>query len=595
MKKRGGRLTRGQVATENLILYTAVILLIAVGLIAVWQSGALRPQVHRRGYIGFSQIVPTDWVVSVEDKVALSLKSEADAPVIVPAGSINAQVNRVQCPPGPSADVAIQPGEKVIIIMNCPGIGAEHDLGEEFEMDVTTAYRNTVSGRTHESAGKIYGFIENLGDFTPTTSTTTTTTLKPECMNVECDEPGEMDLDNCSIIQYGQPPRRRLCDYCPENLGLFPDGKRKCWPNGKCGDVCDVDWDCIDPTNPLNLCDICVDRTCQESGTEQCGPCAPAGARTIDPLVCPVVGCEYCYDHYDVNSAATLYECEDKGDCLEPCTIPGNGYTECELLCTYCSPDTSSPTGLSCEQGDCGRRCGFPGDDECELGCQWCNMTTFECEMGDCGKPCTTGDECELGCDVCDSGICVHGIGVLITAYNDTEPNVLGKVVDIDQTIFLTVEGQITPPLAIGRILVSNGTWLWDSSLDTKPGLVTVEGDCNAFVEHAAWGPQQRFDSRIAAEGNTYNPLDDIWYRDNINLTWREYYTSCPNTGDPLTNCRNVWTTSEEEVGRYCYFAIAQRQTALGDGEWSRIGTDHIDVGYINVTLVYPINGSGGT
>ena len=589
MKKRWGRLPRGQVATENLILYTAVILLIAVGLIAVWQSGALMPQVHKRGFIGFSQIVPTDWVVSTENKVALSLKSEADAPVILPIGSITFQVNRVQCPPGPSTDVTIQPGQKYIVIMDCPGIGEAHDLGEEFEMDVKASYRNTVSGQTHDSVGKVYGFVENLGDFSTTTSTSTTTTLEKKCKNVECDEPGVRDIDNCSEIVYGQPPMKRKCEYCPINLNLFPDGKRRCWPNGNCGQLCDGSYECIDPDpSHDNICDACIDGICKE-GPTQCGQCPSWAAGTIDPLNCPIAECDYCYPWFDLRSDTTQYDCADREDCGDACTIPGDSCLGCEDRCPRCDPNPAVPGTYMCVQGDCDKRCGHPGDPECELGCPWCNMATYKCEKGDCCKPCTLGgNECQLGCDVCENGFCQHNIAVMITAYNNTPPSELGKIVDIDQSIYLTVEGQISGGKEIGRLLVSDGTWMWETGFP----FLTCQygGDLWTLV-------QNHHQSEIAANGNTIDPLTDPWYTTNgqADIVWREYYTSCPNTGTPTTDCKNIWTTSEDAVGRYCYFALAQRKTQTGDGEWSQIAVDYIDVGYINVTLVYPIDGSGGT
>jgi hypothetical protein len=66
---------KGQVAVETAILYAIVILVVIVGLVAVWQTGILKPQVGRRGYVGFSQIVPVDWVVARSNKVYLRVKN----------------------------------------------------------------------------------------------------------------------------------------------------------------------------------------------------------------------------------------------------------------------------------------------------------------------------------------------------------------------------------------------------------------------------------------------------------------------------------------------------------------------------------------
>jgi hypothetical protein len=554
---------RGQVAVENIFLYAAVIVVVVIGIILVWQSGIFKPQPGKKGFVGFSQVVPTDWAASTTDKVYLSLRAEGDAPLVVNRIGVNASFPRVQCELGPDQSNEIFAGGTRIFKIVCSGLNRTYDIGEEYEMDVVVNYTNTLSKRTHISVGKIYGLMEYIeGDWEPATTTTTTEPTTPQCFERECNKSGEMDPENCGEIIYGFGLQQ--CIYCPQNPAYKLNGKSVCWYNGQCGKTCNSWTECNPQNDPLNVCTECVDNKCQENPDRpQCGPCPPFDYGTFNSSWCNQTTCAYCFHEWVQRSTLIgdgydSYMCSKANSCGEACdNTEYDDYKQCKVRCLHCQADPATGQG-NCTQGDCGKRCG-PGSSitECQLGCVWCNMTAYRCEPGDCGKLCSSQSDCVLGCDVCDDGVCVKKeIGISIRAHNGTG----GKIVKQDQDIFLDVSGSSVD--GIERLIVSNGTLL----------PMSYE-DCNQFVTE--WEDEDLEDDPT----NMWFSANNIWWQfDDIHM--------CSPPTD--RTCSFTWTTSESNVSRYCYFAMAQKYTTSGGGRWSRVATDWMQVGEINVYLITP-------
>jgi hypothetical protein len=574
MKKKGEPSGRGQVAIENLVLYGAVLLMVVIGVLVVWQSGMLKPPVGKRGYVGFSQIVPRDWTISNSydahtKNVLISLKCEGDAPVILEALKTEVTVNRAICDPGPDSDVPLNPGDIFTLELKCPGVITEYEIGDEFVIDASINYTNKLSNRKHTSVGKIYGFVEFVPpDYVPPVITTPTipSTVPPQCMGSVCTMIGTTDEANCGNITWDHSTR--TCMYCPLKFVDF-DGKSICWPNGNCGDECNVDRDCIIPPTPNNLCKTCDNGVCTETpNTPVCGACPPEVAGTINDTYCPSENCTYCLNNFEVIGN----QCTEKKDCGDACTnFRYDDYAECKRLCTHCKEDPKNPGIGKCEQGDCGMPCSSTDDPTCDEGCRWCNMTSRRCEMGDCGKSCDETSDCLQGCTVCQGGVCNgNSIGVTILATNGTRGPPPGKNVAPNQQIFLDVRGT-TVSGSIGQLLVSQSVKLPSGGYD------------NCYVMAAA-----RNDAGDMSDPGVGATTDPWFVSRGIPLVWRaDRFVGCPVS----TTCANTWLTSEALTGRYCYFALAQRAGGAG-GEWSALAADYIDVGNIKVQLIYPLDKS---
>jgi len=560
---------RGQVATENLILYAVVVLIVLLMLIGIWQSGVLKPFLGKRNYIGFSQIVPTDWVVSRSERVYLNLKSEADAPLRIEKFWINTTFPHLECELGPAdpqtfepRNLTLQPGKKYIIAIKCPGLAEEYELGEEYEMDIAIDYTNLVSKQIHVSSGKIYGLMEMIeGPWIPTSVTETTSTTILQCFYHECNLSGQFDDPNCGDILY--PRYERLCMYCPENADFFPDGIRRCWYKGHCGETCGSRRDCA-PDEYLNLCTECVNNVCKERPDRPpCGPCPPYDAGKRGSTWCNATRCDYCTRQWvkrsDLNCEGYYeYKCVDEPKCGQLCAYVGfDDYKVCERRCPHCLLVNEETKEGMCTQGSCGDICRSDEDCISAGGCPYCNRTTCSCELGDCGKPCgfaNPSQVCEVGCDTCFDDVCVKtDIGVNILAHNGTG----GKIVRANQMIFLDVSGKSID--GIEKLIVSNGTKL-------PPGYA----DCKALTDERN------------GQGQITDPYNDPWIDDHV--VWIGEYTC---SGHPET-CTNRWITDENEVGRYCYFAMAQKYAATGEGKWSSIVADYMQVGEMAVYLIAP-------
>ncbi len=570
---------RGQVALENLILYSMVILVIIVILILLWNLQVFKPFGGKKGFVGFSQIIPQDWVVG-SNKAYLSLINQGESPLIIGIDQINVTIGLVQCRLAPDTPETIEPADVWVVELACPNLGNKFEIGDYFDGDITIDYSNLASVVAHQSVGKIYGHIEELETFTPTTRTTTTRTVPPRCFHKECNETGELDVENCGEIVYRD--RADQCIYCP--VSLNPDGIRACWYNGACSNRCFFDRDC-DPDDPLNLCDKCVSGVCQEldSSPPQCGPCPTADWMTLTSRWCNMTLCPYCDREWVAFSSIPSdgeyqYFCEPGGECGNECINWGRDlYDICYVPtaiddddnpCPHCEPLPANISIGQCTQGDCGNNCGVTGLDECIEGCRWCNNTgptpSYKCELGDCGRACADSTTCNLGCDVCYNNRCIKDdIGIGLIVHNET----YGKVVSQTDPIYLNATAYAID--GIDKIIVSNSLFL-------TPGYNNAREACN----------QIRIDVNMFFQSNGYpdpeNPATIATLNGLFGITGWPFSDLCFGS----TNCRRGWTTSEAALGSYCYVAIAKK---TGTPErWSLVDTDYIQVGLIDVYLVWP-------
>ncbi|MFH0862081.1 MAG: hypothetical protein V1875_03530 [Candidatus Altiarchaeota archaeon] len=563
---------RGQVSIENQILIAVVLVVMVVSLIAV--MNILRPHLQKRGYVGFSQLIPTDWAISTTGKVYVNFRSESGSPLAVFENGVNYTFpGRLYCDLGPvlppgTDNITLLPGQRYIFEVDCPRLGDEYDVGEEFEMDAVINYTNKATKTAHNSVGKIYGLVENVPPgWTPPTTTDTTVTTIPQCFNTPCNKTGEMDPLNCQKITYQGV--EGLCTYCPQSPAWFPDGIRRCWYNGYCGSSCSSKNDC-GLNEFLNLCTECLGGVCQEQPPYQtCGPCPPFDAGSLNSSWCNETMCPLCYHEWKQTGPSPgqgedSYLCIPPEDCGQPCSnLVYDDCSECQDKCVHCEENPAVPGSGRCATGDCDRRCG-PGAPipECEVGCAWCNVTSFTCQQGDCCKPCgplNPSQQCALGCDTCFDGYCVKAeIGVTIFVHNGTN----GKIVGPNEPIEVDVAGNSNA--GVSRLLISNGTLV--SAFITN---------CTDLALERNW------------LGEITDPYNDQWLDDH-GIDWISEYTCMPPDAEECKNYPPGLITSEENVGRYCFFALAQKYSPAGDGKWSLLASDHIQVGHIWVYLVYP-------
>ena len=563
---------RGQTSLETAIIYSFVILVVIVAAIVVWQSGVLKPIFGKKGFVGFSQIAPEDWIIGT-NQAYIYLKNTGETPIIVEANDINVSFQDLECLTAPALRVNLQPSEAWTVRVLCPGLDEKYKVGDYYDADVTINYTNAATQRRHVSVGKLYGHIEVVPPgWTPPTITTTTQTTIPRCFYHECNKSGEMDDLNCGDIIY-----REECRYCPIEPDPV-DGKRKCHYNGRCQERCTVNKECS-PNDPLNLCKVCINGTCREApptNNTACGPCSPSDAGTFTSLWCDKPECRYCYHQWIqlsdvVGDGYDSYTCTENGSCGDSCTDVGfDTYQDCKERCTACQPDPANPGNGICTQGSCNQRCGpdAPNPDCNQGGCDWCNMTSYECQQGDCGRPCDASSQtqqCNLGCNVCFDGRCVKAdIAVTLNAHNGSG----GKVVSADGPIELDVRAE--GAAGIERMLISNSI--------VKPANMTctqIADERNReAIEYKITDPWGGDDDK------TLEWLTKWWGGE---IPWNDSY-ACG--GAPT--CTNKWFTTEHNESMYCYFAIAQEYKPSGGGRWSLIAADYIQVGYIQVYLIYP-------
>jgi hypothetical protein len=343
-----------------------VVLVSIVGILVLWQIGLFTPPVPKRGSMGFSQLMPTDWAVSTDDLAYVRLKNDAGIPVKIPVGGLDLMVQNVRCnsSPSPSENVTIKPGTSRLFILQClspPTVSENFKAGDYYEGDLTMDYVNTVSGRYHISVGKVFGPIEGRVVFGGPPSTTLPGNCGKDCggqggiLNASiCIEENLFDCPYCDLYTWECVPQGscglpctastevtdcvQTCEWCNTTAPGGPICQQ-----GDCGKQCYVDDDCT------YGCDWCINGVCSEESS--CGkPCSLGGM--VDPLECKVE-CEFCYDY--------SFECIERGACGEACL----SNEDCPEICCYCG---SSHT---CEQGDCGKPCSVLVD-VCENGCNQC-------------------------------------------------------------------------------------------------------------------------------------------------------------------------------------------------------------------------------
>ena len=586
MKSRKSQ-TKGQSSIENLILYGVVILVVVVSVVVLWQMGAFMPFIGKRGYVGFSQIVPQDWVVG-SGKAYISVKNAGEATLRIDAGDVNMSVGVVGCSQAPENTKIFPSGDVWVIEISCEDMMKKYAVGDYFETDISINYTNLISGRKHASVGKIYGHIEEIGAGGVPTTTTTTILPQPQCFEKECDTPGELDIKNCGEIVYDGE-----CVYCPINPA--PDGKNRCWFKSKCGSQCNVNNDCS-PDDPFNLCKDCVDGVCREvRQRDACGPCPSSDWGTNTSMWCDDDTCRYCHRRWTQMSELPgdgyySYTCRENTRCGREC-VDHDGvdlYDVCIRSttaepnnCPHCMPDPENPGIGTCEQGDCGRRCGPDAEyQECEKGCLWCNDTatggetpSYKCEIGDCGKACTPENQqttCTLGCDVCHDGVCVKtDIGVTLEAHNGSHQKAIRETVGV-----IHLDTSAKCKTGIEKVIVSESLYI-----GTIYGNAAI--NCSDIKDEVSAGLKS-----MGYEDPT-SPEAKIWLETNYGIIWNTEEHDC--LGEQ--NCANTWLTSENELGSYCYFAAAKKHGS--SGTWSPIVSDYVQIGLIEVYLIYPPSGMG--
>src|SRR3989338_9887153 len=110
--KKIKRAKKGQSILEYLYTYGWMILVVLVALLILWQMGVFKLPVFKRGYLGFSEVLPTDWGVYNTNEVYLKFVNYAGVSVTVPAGGVYLNIGVVNCSitPSPPSPLVIDPG-----------------------------------------------------------------------------------------------------------------------------------------------------------------------------------------------------------------------------------------------------------------------------------------------------------------------------------------------------------------------------------------------------------------------------------------------------------------------------------------------------
>ncbi len=157
----------GQSSLEFLVAFGLLILVIAIAVVVVWQTGVLRPASCEKYKTGFSQVVPVDWA-AYRDSNTLVLSVENQAGYDVNVTDASANVGDVMC--SSTLGMVMRLGDRIPITLSCSGastLSNKYVAGDCYSADVRISYVNTGTGNSHESRGKIRGAIE--GGATTTT------------------------------------------------------------------------------------------------------------------------------------------------------------------------------------------------------------------------------------------------------------------------------------------------------------------------------------------------------------------------------------------------------------------------------------------
>lgn len=149
----------GQASIEYTTIYIFVLVVIAIGAVAVWQTGVFTPVQDKYttfGIIGFSQVIPSDFAL-YHDTENLSLKLKNNAGDSVSVDQISSDIGDISCNSNPAA--SITPGDSIYIQIRCSGI-SKYPKGGYFSSNITISYTNLRTGNSgHISTGKIFGNV----------------------------------------------------------------------------------------------------------------------------------------------------------------------------------------------------------------------------------------------------------------------------------------------------------------------------------------------------------------------------------------------------------------------------------------------------
>lgn len=150
----------GQASVEYTILYLFLLIVIAIGAIAVWQMGAFTPietKYSTFGTVGFSQVIPSNFALySDTENLSLQLKNNAGDSILV--DRISADIGDISCSSDPA--VSITSGGIIYVQILCSGV-SKYSRGNYFSGNLTISYTNLRTGNSgHVSMGKIWGNAE---------------------------------------------------------------------------------------------------------------------------------------------------------------------------------------------------------------------------------------------------------------------------------------------------------------------------------------------------------------------------------------------------------------------------------------------------
>ncbi|MFZ2456311.1 MAG: hypothetical protein WAX07_07530 [Candidatus Altiarchaeia archaeon] len=178
---------KGQSALDLLLSYGWIVVVAAVAIILVSQTGIYQPLKCEKTQYGFSQVQILDYnLFANNDKMAFLLQNWAGETVRINAVDLKLGDN-VECR-GTEQSV-IEPGGKLLMIIDCAGPFDEYPPGVCFTADIKIDYSNLQSGYSDESIGKIRGAIERTQVTTTTTTISSTTTTQNTPPRVRLNDP----------------------------------------------------------------------------------------------------------------------------------------------------------------------------------------------------------------------------------------------------------------------------------------------------------------------------------------------------------------------------------------------------------------------
>ncbi|VVB54908.1 Uncharacterised protein [uncultured archaeon] len=180
---------QGQSSIEYLVTYSWVILILGLAVVALMEMGVFNPPIPPRGSLGFSQLKPSDWVVSTDNHIYLDLTNQAGDNIEIKDTDFKFNIGEINCTKVPDNEktrypLKLGPGASTHVTIECDNtpqsIPNAYRPGDYYEAPSKITYYNLRTQTTHESVGKIFGPIEvpaqQILSSTTTTQTVTTTT-----------------------------------------------------------------------------------------------------------------------------------------------------------------------------------------------------------------------------------------------------------------------------------------------------------------------------------------------------------------------------------------------------------------------------------